>query len=64
MINSRACRSAIMFNDVHMRPQAEAPIRRLSMTQMPFRCAHGRINTVPLVELGASTKEFGGREVW
>lgn len=53
MLNSRACRSAIMFNDPLTQRQAEMLVRRLSETRLPFQCAHGRPSMVPLVELGA-----------
>lgn len=53
MLNSRACRSAIMFNDPLNQREAEMLVRRLSKTRLPFQCAHGRPSMVPLVELGA-----------
>ena len=52
MLNSRACRSAIMFNDPLTQREAETLVRRLSKTRLPFQCAHGRPSMVPLVELG------------
>jgi DNA mismatch repair protein MLH3 len=52
MINSRACRSAIMFNDVLSKGQCEALVRRLADTAFPFQCAHGRPSLLPLVEFG------------
>lgn len=52
MINSRACRSAIMFNDVLSKDQCEVLVRRLADTAFPFQCAHGRPSLLPLVELG------------
>ena len=52
MINSRACRSAIMFNDELSQEQCEALVHDLSTCHFPFQCAHGRPSMVPLVELG------------
>lgn len=53
MINSRACRSAIMFNDVLSKEQCEFLVARLAETAFPFQCAHGRPSLLPLVELGS-----------
>ena len=52
MLNSRACRSAIMFNDELSLEQCEALLRKLSGCAFPFTCAHGRVSMVPLVQLG------------
>lgn len=52
MINSRACRSAIMFNDELNLHQCEELVRRLADCVFPFMCAHGRPSLVPLVEVG------------
>ena len=51
MLNSRACRSAIMFNDELNRQQCEVLVRRLADCAFPFQCAHGRPSLVPLVDL-------------
>ena len=51
MMNSRACRSAIMFNDVLTRAQCEILVRKLADCMFPFQCAHGRPSLVPLVDL-------------
>ena len=52
MLNSRACRSAIMFNDELSIGQCEDLLSDLSKCAFPFMCAHGRVSMVPLVELG------------
>lgn len=57
MLNSRACRSAIMFNDPLSQREAEMLVRKLSGTRLPFQCAHGRPSMVPLVELGVLGEE-------
>ncbi|KAI0136937.1 hypothetical protein BJ170DRAFT_35860 [Xylariales sp. AK1849] len=52
MINSRACRCAIMFNDVLTLEDCKDLLRRLADCAFPFQCAHGRPSMVPLVDLG------------
>ena len=52
LINSRACRSAIMFNDILTNSQCEEVLRRLSGCSLPFQCAHGRPNITILTIFG------------
>ena len=52
MLNSRACRGAVMFNDVLEVGKCEALVRRLGGCKFPFLCAHGRLSMVPLVGVG------------
>jgi DNA mismatch repair protein MLH3 len=52
LINSRACRSAIMFNDELSVDDCNALVRNLAGCVFPFMCAHGRPSMVPLVDLG------------
>ena len=52
MLNSRSCRSAIMFNDDLSRQQCGDLLKDLSSCHFPFQCAHGRPTMVPLVDLG------------
>ena len=52
MLNSRACRSAIMFNDELTKEECRTLIQRLGNCAFPFQCAHGRPSMVPLVDLG------------
>lgn len=54
MLNSRSCRSAIMFNDVLTLDECRTLVRRLSACAFPFQCAHGRPSMTPLVQLGES----------
>ncbi|KIL70278.1 hypothetical protein M378DRAFT_183827 [Amanita muscaria Koide BX008] len=42
LINSKACRGAIMFNDSLNIEQCENLVSQLSETVFPFQCAHGR----------------------
>ncbi|KAF2690773.1 hypothetical protein K458DRAFT_355013 [Lentithecium fluviatile CBS 122367] len=68
LINSRACRSAIMFNDELSLDECKELVRKLSECVFPFMCAHGRPSMVPLVDLGgignvsSSDHGFVGRE--
>ncbi len=56
MINSRACRGAVMFNDELSRAECASLLARLAGCALPFQCAHGRPSMVPLLDLGG-----GGR---
>ena len=61
MLNSRACRSAIMFNDVLTKAQCETLVNKLAKCAFPFQCAHGRPSLVPAVELsGTLAMSVGG----
>ncbi|KAK3060980.1 hypothetical protein LTS18_007287 [Coniosporium uncinatum] len=51
MLNSRACRSAIMFNDELSLQECERLVQNLAECAFPFQCAHGRPSMVPLIEL-------------
>ncbi|KAL2132201.1 hypothetical protein VTI74DRAFT_4088 [Chaetomium olivicolor] len=63
LISSRACRSAIMFNDVLTPEQCRHLVQRLAACTFPFQCAHGRPSMVPLVHLGQnSALGLGDRE--
>ncbi|KAI0774490.1 hypothetical protein C8Q74DRAFT_1317230 [Fomes fomentarius] len=42
LVNSKACRGAIMFNDTLTLEQCKTVVSRLSETALPFQCAHGR----------------------
>jgi len=52
LLNSRACRSAIMFNDPLSLQECQLLVKKLSRCSFPFICAHGRVSIVPLVILG------------
>ena len=60
MLNSRACRSAVMFNDELELEQCEELMGQLAQCAFPFICAHGRVSMVPLVEFGGDGVGFGG----
>ena len=48
ILQSRACRSAIMFGDELTNAEGKALIFRLSNCSMPFICAHGRPTLAPM----------------
>ena len=54
LVNSRACRSAIMFNDILGMEECTELVRKLADCVFPFMCAHGRPSMVPLVDLGTT----------
>lgn len=51
MLNSRACRSAVMFNDILSQDECRDLLRQLRDCAFPFMCAHGRVSMVPVGEL-------------
>lgn len=53
MLNSRACRSAIMFNDMLSNQECVELLSNLAECAFPFICAHGRISMVPILQLGS-----------
>ncbi|KAK1754426.1 hypothetical protein QBC47DRAFT_383898 [Echria macrotheca] len=59
LLNSRACRSAIMFNDVLTLEECKQLVRRLASCAFPFQCAHGRPSMVPLVDMGGESGLVG-----
>ncbi|MCJ1473182.1 DNA mismatch repair protein [Lambiella insularis] len=54
MLNSRSCRSAIMFNDELTLLDCQGLIQRLAACMFPFQCAHGRPSMVPFVNINSS----------
>ncbi|TKX18863.1 histidine kinase-like protein 14 [Elsinoe australis] len=51
LLNSRACRSAIMFNDRLTQEECERLIQDLAECKFPFICAHGRVSMVSLLRI-------------
>ncbi|EPQ65345.1 Bgt-125 [Blumeria graminis f. sp. tritici] len=51
LLTSRACRSAVMFNDELSREASQTIVRELASCKYPFQCAHGRPSLVPLLTL-------------
>ena len=60
LLNSRSCRSAIMFNDELGLEECEALVRKLSECKFPFQCAHGRPSMVPLVGISGWMESVEG----
>lgn len=66
LLNSRACRSAIMFNDKLTLEQCQRLVEQVATCTFPFMCAHGRNSMVPLVHLddddddGVMRESLGG----
>lgn len=62
LLNSRACRSAIMFNDQLALGECRNLVTRLSRCVFPFQCAHGRPTMIPILDFGSqisAVAEFG-----
>lgn len=51
LLNSRACRSAIMFNDPLSTEECKTLVSQLAECVFPYQCAHGRPSMVPLLDL-------------
>ncbi|CAI7629463.1 unnamed protein product [Penicillium pancosmium] len=58
LLNSRACRTAIMFNDPLSIDECKTIVTRLAQCAFPFQCAHGRPSMIPLLDLRAQS-EYG-----
>jgi DNA mismatch repair ATPase MutL len=56
VLNSKACRTAIMFGDELLPVQCQDLVDNLQNTKMCFICAHGRPTTAPVVDLVAVGK--------
>uniref|UniRef100_A0A0W0GAP6 MutL C-terminal dimerisation domain-containing protein n=1 Tax=Moniliophthora roreri TaxID=221103 RepID=A0A0W0GAP6_MONRR len=59
LVNSKACRGAIMFNDSLTHEQCTRLVTQLADTALPFQCAHGRPSLVPLTRFGKLTADRG-----
>ncbi|TLS22574.1 uncharacterized protein PpBr36_06425 [Pyricularia pennisetigena] len=64
LINSRACRSAIMFGDPLLTEDCRHLLDRLAKCVFPFQCAHGRPSMVPLLELGNDLPGCDNSDIW
>ena len=60
LLNSRACRSAIMFNDELSIDECRDLIAQVSDCAFPFVCAHGRNSMVPVVTIPGCAGQTGG----
>lgn len=57
LLNSRACRTAVMFNDVLSIEECQNLISRLSRCVFPFQCAHGRPSMIPILDLTSQMRD-------
>ena len=55
LLNSRACRTAIMFNDPLGIEECKVLVSRLAKCAFPFQCAHGRPSMIPILDLRPHT---------
>ncbi|GAA5834182.1 hypothetical protein JCM9279_004239 [Rhodotorula babjevae] len=63
LLDSKACRGAVMFNDVLTPTQSSALLAQLAETLFPGQCAHARPSMVPVVRLSArAAKEARARD--
>ncbi|XP_040370286.1 DNA mismatch repair protein MLH3 isoform X7 [Rosa chinensis] len=58
ILNSKACRGAIMFGDSLLPSECCLIVDELKQTSLCFQCAHGRPTTAPLVNLEALHKQI------
>ncbi|GMP31991.1 hypothetical protein CsSME_00005961 [Camellia sinensis var. sinensis] len=64
VLNSKACRGAIMFGDTLLPSECSLIVEELKQTSLCFQCAHGRPTTVPLVNLEAFHKQIAKLGLW
>ncbi|CAL5373572.1 unnamed protein product [Camellia sinensis] len=64
VLNSKACRGAIMFGDPLLPSECSLIVEELKQTSLCFQCAHGRPTTVPLVNLEALHKQIAKLGLW
>jgi DNA mismatch repair protein MLH3 len=60
LLNSRSCRSAIMFNDELTKMECDELVKKLAKCTFPFQCAHGRPSMMVLGGLESSTTSVSG----
>nr|XP_027073664.1 LOW QUALITY PROTEIN: DNA mismatch repair protein MLH3-like [Coffea arabica] len=58
VLNSKACRGAIMFGDTLLPSECSLIVEELKQASLCFQCAHGRPTTVPLVNLDILHKQI------
>ncbi|XP_023242732.1 DNA mismatch repair protein Mlh3-like [Centruroides sculpturatus] len=51
VLNSQACRSAIKFGDLLSKDECRKLLGLLTLCKLPFQCAHGRPDLVPVADL-------------
>ncbi|PSR93789.1 hypothetical protein PHLCEN_2v4684 [Hermanssonia centrifuga] len=60
LVNSKACRGAIMFNDTLKLERCERLVKALSEAALPFQCAHGRSVSDFFLNIGRKELDFDG----
>lgn len=63
LLNSRACRSAIMFNDELTKPECVVLVKKLAKCAFPFQCAHGRPSMAVLGAFDLGVAQFPSNTV-
>ncbi|KAM7257724.1 hypothetical protein ACFE04_013465 [Oxalis oulophora] len=58
VLNSKACRGAIMFGDSLLPSECSLIVEELKQTTLCFQCAHGRPTSAPIVNLEALHEEI------
>jgi len=64
ILASHACRQSIKFGDFLTFEQCQRLMLKLSVVELPFICAHGRVSMVPLMNLdtlAASAESFSSK---
>ncbi|XP_056637514.1 uncharacterized protein LOC130445711 isoform X1 [Diorhabda sublineata] len=56
IVNLEACRGAIKFGDYLNKKKCTDLLQKLSLTELPFQCAHGRPTVTPLIRLDSNSK--------
>ncbi|KAL4577787.1 hypothetical protein LXL04_013901 [Taraxacum kok-saghyz] len=64
VLNTKACRGAIMFGDALLPSECSLIVEELKKTSLCFQCAHGRPTTVPLVDLVVLHKQIAKLGNW
>ncbi|KAJ5712793.1 hypothetical protein N7493_009261 [Penicillium malachiteum] len=63
LLNSRACRGAIMFNDPLSLDDCKTLVSRLAKCAFPFQCAHGRPSMIPILDLRPEPRDHGSDDL-
>lgn len=63
LLNSCACRTAIMFNDVLSIPECQRLVPQLGQCAFPFQCAHGRPSMIPILDMEVQESLFGSESL-
>ncbi|XP_042384329.1 DNA mismatch repair protein MLH3-like isoform X1 [Zingiber officinale] len=72
ILNSKACRGAIMFGDSLLPSECSLIVEELKATSLCFQCAHGRPTMAPLLNISALHEQLeklkfnngGANEAW